>query len=100
MGKPNEPEVKSGGDYLLRTVATPIPADGHYYYTVYYCSQAAWQLGDKYWTILNQRLSADIRAKQKADGHWGEGESSDSYCTAMAILALTVPYRYLPIYQR
>jgi len=100
MGKPNESEVKSGGDYLLRTVRSPIPDEGHYYYTVYYCSQAAWQLGGNYWTTLNQRLSADIRAKQKADGHWGEGESSDAYCTAMAILALTVPYRYLPIYQR
>ena len=104
MGQPTDPvvksAVKSGGDYLLRTAGSAYAGGGYYYYTVYYCSQAAWQLGGNYWTALNLRLSADIRSRQKADGHWGDGESSDSYCTAMAILALTVPYRYLPIYQR
>jgi hypothetical protein len=39
-------------------------------------------------------------------GEWtSRGASDDAqfgpcYCTAMAILALTVEYRYLPIYQR
>jgi hypothetical protein len=99
MGQPDAPEVKAGGDYLLRTRVGN--GDGHYFYTVYYCSQAAWQLGDKYWSILNADISASIRAKQKADGSWdGGSESSNYYATAMAILALTVPYRYLPIYQR
>ncbi len=100
MGHATDDEVKAGGDYLLRTVHRPITGDSYYYYTVYYCSQAAWQLGGKYWTILNRDISADIRARQKADGSWSGGESSEPYCTAMAILALTVPYRYLPIYQR
>ena len=96
MGQPNAPEVRAGADYLL---ANPGISGGHYYYTVYYVSQAAWQLGDKYWTILSQRLYTDIRGRQKSDGHW-EGEVNPAYCTSMAILALSVPYRYLPIYQR
>ena len=43
---------------------------------------------------------------QDAGGAWGArsltGESTygAAYCTAMAVLALTVEYRYLPIYQR
>jgi prenyltransferase beta subunit len=98
MGQPDAPEVKAGGDYLIRTGIGA--GDGHYFYTYYYCSQAAWQLGDKYWTILNREVSSSLRSRQKADGSWSGGESSDVYCTAMAILALTVPYRYLPIYQR
>ena len=41
----------------------------------------------------------------KAAGHWMGFGPDDSrfgpnYCTAMAILALTVEYRFLPIYQR
>jgi len=98
MGKPDMDEVKAGGDYLIRT---PLGnGDGHYFYTVYYCAQAAWQLGDKYWPVLNPRITQDVLKKQKGDGSWGGGETSDQYCTAMAILALSVPYRYLPIYQR
>ncbi len=99
MGQPNSPEVKAGGDYLLRNVGQ-IGEGGHYYYSVYYCSQAAWQLGGNYWTIINRAISDNLLAKQAANGSWSGGESDESYCTSMAILALTVPYRYLPIYQR
>jgi hypothetical protein len=41
---------------------------------------------------------------QKSNGSWlGGGYDANfgpNYCTAMAVLALTVEYRYLPIYQR
>jgi hypothetical protein len=102
MGKPNEPEVKAAGDYMLRT---DLQNADHYYYAVYYCSQAAWQLGGQYWATLNARISRDLLSKARADGSWGTGgggggETAPTYCTSMAILALTVPYRYLPIYQR
>ena len=100
MGQPNAPEVRAGADYLLLN-ANPqnLSHNSHYYYTIYYVSQAAWQLGGTYWTTLSQRLDADILAKRKSDGSW-DGEVNPSYCTAMALLALSVPYRYLPIYQR
>ncbi len=97
MGQPDSPEVKAGGDFLLRNDPT---AGNHYFYSVYYCSQAAWQLGGTYWTTLNQRISNSLRSKQTPAGNWTGGEGGDAVCTSMAILALTVPYRYLPIYQR
>ncbi len=41
---------------------------------------------------------------QKDNGSWigggGDGSYGPNYCTAMCVLALTVEYRYLPIYQR
>ena len=43
-------------------------------------------------------------ANQKSNGSWlAAGDDSaygPNYCTAMAVLALTVEYRFLPIYQR
>jgi hypothetical protein len=40
--------------------------------------------------------------KQGSDGSWrGSGEEeSQAYATSMMILAFSVPYRQLPIYQR
>lgn len=97
MGQPDAPEVKAGGDFLLRT---PVGNGGHYYYAVYYCSQAAWQLGGQYWSTLSREIFSDLLARQRGDGSWSGAEGGDTVCTGMAILALTVPYRYLPIYQR
>jgi hypothetical protein len=41
---------------------------------------------------------------QQSNGSWSGGGSDGGYgpqyCTSMSILALTVEYRYLPIYQR
>ena len=42
---------------------------------------------------------------QEAGGFWNGVSGDDhnagtNYCTAMAVLALTVEYRFLPIYQR
>jgi hypothetical protein len=100
LGQADAPEVKAGGTYLMTNTADITGRANFYYYTVYYCSQAAWQLGGNYWTKINRDISANLRHRQRKDGSWSGGESSDAYCTAMAILALTVPYRYLPIYQR
>ena len=101
MGRPDDRAVKTGGDYLLRN---PIGRSDHYYYAVYYVSQAAWQLGGQYWTNVHRQISADLLNRQRPDGSWGgDGggvETNPAYATAMALLALSVQYRYLPIYQR
>ena len=103
LGKHNEPEALRAGDYLRKT---PISErGGFYYYTVYYCSQAAWQLGGDYWTEINDPIRRSLLLNQSPDGSWsvhntGEEMAGTAYGTSMAILALTVPYRYLPIYQR
>ena len=57
-------------------------------------------------TEIQTRLLAERGpAVQQAGGFW-TGVSNDdkmagtNYCTAMAVLSLTVEYRFLPIYQR
>lgn len=73
---------------------------GHDVYTHFYGSQAMFHLGgepfEKYFDDLRTRLLA----AQRPDGSW-EGEGiGNVYGTAMTVLILTVPYRYLPIYQK
>jgi hypothetical protein len=93
-----------GGAYLLKNPLTA--RDGHFYYGIYYVSQAMFQLGGNYWESYRPKLHALLLrdAAPEASGGWlrgGGGESyGSSYSTSMAILALTVEYRYLPIYQR
>jgi hypothetical protein len=101
LGQPNAPEVTAGGRYLVRNMKRrPSP---FYFYNVYYVSQAAWQISGDVWETINPNLRRDLLQKQGANGAWPSSEAggaSETYGTSMAILALTVPYRYLPIYQR
>jgi hypothetical protein len=97
------PEVLKAGSYLIRNL--PKWGDPHFFYTIYYCTQATFQLGGNYWEAYRPRLR-EILLQNQADngswtGRWGEDlQLGPSYGTAIAILALTVEYRYLPIYQR
>jgi Prenyltransferase and squalene oxidase repeat len=96
-------EALQGGGYLLRNL--PRWGTTHFFYSVYYCSQATFQLGDNYWSFFRPHLHGELLRNQESNGAW-VGTDHDSqtygpnYGTAMAVLALTVEYRYLPIYQR
>ena len=98
-------EALRGGAFLLRRENLPNPGQQWFFYSIYYGSQAAFQLGGNYWTVFRPRLHEVLLGMQKGGGFW-DGRSGDAqqggraYCTAMALLALTVEYRFLPIYQR
>jgi hypothetical protein len=87
-------------DYLLRH-RLPWNA-AHFSYGVYYCSQAMFQLGGNHWEAYKPYLHKVLLDNQQpSNGCWHCGENvGPNYSTAMAVLALTVEYRYLPIYQR
>jgi hypothetical protein len=98
------PKSLKAGSYILNgTLSSRRP---HYYYGIYYCSQAMFQLGDNYWNTFREKLHDQLFGSQNANGSWTGQERTDdgqfgaSYCTSMAILGLTVEYRFLPIYQR
>lgn len=76
-----------------------------YHYGVYYCSQAMFQLGGRYWSEFYPGVMKTLVGHQRADGSWDRESASDggygnAYTTALAILSLTPPYEILPIYQR
>jgi hypothetical protein len=95
-------ESLKGGSFLLKH--PPRWGEMHFYYSVYYGSQAMFQLGGNYWSSYREKLHEALFRNQKDNGSWQGGDSDASYGanygTAMAVLALTVEYRYLPIYQR
>jgi squalene cyclase len=72
-----------------------------YFYAHYYAIQAMYQAGEAHYHDWYPQIRDALLAKQKDDGQWESGEGGDPcYGTAMSILILGVPYRFLPIYQR
>jgi hypothetical protein len=92
-------EALMGGGYLLKN--PPRWTDEHFFYTAYYCAQAMFQLGGNYWDFYRPRLHQVLFDRQQGNGGWIGGDNlGPTYSTAMAVLALTVEFRLLPIYQR
>ena len=102
--QPHLPEALAGGEYLLKNPLINA-GDEFYYYSVYYGSQAANQLGGKYWDGIYPKIRETLLSRQRPDGSWPDGPGAEqsagsTYSTSMAVLALCVPYRYLPLYQK
>ena len=114
MGKHRSDITRKAGDQILRPIRTGGFVQGEWiYYTVYYCSQGMFQLGDDYWVPYARKMYTVLLKAQQPDGSWPDkllpdetarrssvGANMDAYRTAMAVLSLTVSYRQLPIYQR
>jgi hypothetical protein len=102
-GEHHTPEALAGAEYLLKH--PPKWSSPYFFYEVYYCPVALFQVGDRFFLPYYAKLVPILLGHQEKDGSWLSGDGNDrsggrNYCTAMAVLALTVEYRYLPIYQR
>ena len=102
-GAHQRPEVAAGAEYLAQH--PPRWSNEYFFYEAYYCAQASFQVGEATFATYYPKLVAILLEHQDPDGSWLSGDSNDrsggrNYCTAMAVLALAVEYRYLPIYQR
>jgi len=97
------PETAGSADWLMKTDIKPdMP---WFFYGTYYFSQAMHQRGGAHAEYADRRLREVLLPLQDGDGHWepkwnDERNAGPVYSTAMAVLALAVHYRYLPIYQR
>jgi len=72
-------------------------AASHYFYGQYYASQAMFLAGGDYWTQWYPAIRDELVAKQERNGMW-TGEVSPEYCTAIALIVLQMPNRYLPVF--
>ena len=55
--------------------------------------------GGKYWANWYPAIRQDFLGKQQTSGSWSS-ENGEEYGTAMSLLILQVPNRFLPIFQR
>ncbi|MFQ5733502.1 MAG: prenyltransferase/squalene oxidase repeat-containing protein [Planctomycetaceae bacterium] len=101
-GKHKSPDVVRAADALLRR---PLHRrSSFFFYGVYYCTTGMFKVGGKHWEATKANTHALLLGSQRQDGSWIHGgrerRYGPIYCTSMAVLALSVEYRYLPIYQR
>ncbi|MBL7139409.1 MAG: terpene cyclase/mutase family protein [Planctomycetes bacterium] len=104
-GRHRDRAALMAGEWILKNLPDQYGRGDHFSYAMYYCSQGMFQLGDEYWERWATRMyEIMLRAQEKA-GNWPQarenvGEGANYYTTAMAVLAMSVSYRQLPIYQR
>ena len=93
-------ETKETADWLHANMAG-VNRGGHFYYMCYYCSQATFQAGGKYWRQWNETMTPLLISLQRPDGSWpGRGHSGGALGAAFALLSIEIHYHFLPIYQR
>jgi hypothetical protein len=106
-GKRENASVHLAGKWILAQPDRPYNGElthDRYHYSMYYCSQAMFQLGGEYWAAFYPKLMKTLIANQNGNGSWQresvlDGSYGNAYTSALAILALTPPYQLLPIYQ-
>ena len=73
---------------------------GHEFYLHLYAAQAFYQAGDKYWDDYFPTARDQLRQMQQPDGSWAGDYIGPVYGTAIGLIVLQLPYKFLPIYQR
>lgn len=105
-GQRDSAECQGGLKYLFDH---PLNRDNgsyreHYYYTLYYITQAMYQAGGDFWRRWYPGVRDVLVKAQDTDGGWSRNDSmseaGSEYATAMAVLVLQVPAGLLPIYQK
>ena len=79
-----------------------IKDNGYFYYSHYYAMQAMVQAGEERYAKWYPKIRDMLINLQQADGSWKNKAKKKDYPhkTAMAIIILGTPNRYIPIYQR
>ena len=73
---------------------------GHAFYTHLYASQGFYMAGDAYWDVYFPKARDQLIAMQGGDGSWTGDGIGQVYGTAIAVIILQLPYKYLPVFQR
>lgn len=71
--------------------------EGHFYYGHYYAVQTMFLAGGDYWAKWFPQVRDQLVTRQGRNGLW-QGDYSEDYATAMALIILQMPNRYLPVY--
>jgi hypothetical protein len=109
-GQHNTILARTAGDWLVAhpygEITDTIGPWDRAFYSTYYCSQAAAQLGGQYWEKIYPPI-VEMFFKAQADNgsfppetKFNDAAFGSTYTTAVAVLAMTPAYQLLPVYQR
>lgn len=92
-------DVKIGLEYIAQFIPGKNAPEGesHYFYGNYYAVQAMFLAGGNHWGTYYPAIREELIQKQNNAGSWS-GDFTDEYATAMALLILQMPNRYLPVF--
>ncbi len=94
--------IDRGLEYLEQQAlpGTNRASRAHYWYGQYYAVQASYLAGGASWAKWWPAVRRELLAEQRPDGSWEDRSVGDEYATAMALIVLQMPKRYLPIFQK
>lgn len=98
-GQYDADEIKAAVEYMEKTGDDR----AHYWYGHYYACHAMNQVGGELWEKYYKRMRDQLLRTQQASGAWSDGREAaygPAYQTSIAVLILSVPTHYLPIYQK
>lgn len=100
-GEFRDEAIDPGVNYLIRE-ALPGQAlrRGYFYYGHYYAVQAMYLAGGDAWRTWWPATRRELIDLQDGNGAWPDRTVGTAYGTAMALIVLQMPKRYLPIYQK
>ena len=95
-------EIDRGLAYLEANAmpGTATPSRSHYFYGQYYAVQAMYLAGDQHWAAWWPAIREELISMQNNEGSWDDRSVGKPYGTAMALIILQMPKRYLPIFQK
>lgn len=94
--------IDAGIEYLMQNA---MPGDtrasrAHYYYGHYYAIQAMYLAGGEAWERWWPATKHELLGQQSSGGGWLDHHAGGAYGTAMSLIVLQMPKRYLPIFQK
>lgn len=97
----DDPGVPAGIQYLMAE-AFPgrLQMRAHYFYGHYYAVQCMYLAGGEAWETWWPAVRKELLDAQQPDGGWQDQSVGNAYGTAMALIVLQMPKRYLPIFQK
>ncbi len=98
----DDPAVQQGMRYLEATATPGTPRqEAHYWYGMYYTAQTMYLAGSEPWAKWWPAARAELLTRQRMEtGEWPDQGVGTAYGTAMALIVLQMPKRYLPIFQK
>ncbi|HEV3203027.1 MAG TPA: prenyltransferase/squalene oxidase repeat-containing protein [Gemmataceae bacterium] len=98
-GQYDAKEIPKAVDYLRKNFNDST----HFWYGHYYAAHAMHQVGGNEWEDWYIRIRDRLLTSQSADGSWSTRDREGvgpAYQTSIAVIILSVPAHYLPIFQR